>query len=426
MEGLLRDIRYSVRSLRKRPAFSLLVVLVLAVAIAANSSIFSIVNAVILKPLSFKEPDHLVWIWATRKTVSRAFFSIPNFIDTRDQNQTLAEVAPFAIWPANLTGQAEAERLQGVRISANAMQMLGVEAAAGRALVPDDDNPNNTRVVMLSYGLWQRRFGGTTEVLGKTLTLNNDSYTIIGVLPPRFVIPNAETEIMVPLRMDQDPRRNERGSNFLRLVARLKPGVTPARAEADLGAITNRLRDLYPDENGNIASPRVLMLQDEVVGGYREGLWLILTAVIVVLLIACANLASFQLARTALRHKEMAIRAALGAKRKILMRQVLTESMLLAILGGGLGLVLSFWAKDLLLALSPADFPRASAVSIDGRVLLFSLLVTLFAGLALGLGPAIQHTRSDLNSGLKEGGRDAMGETRNRFRSFFIARKANC
>ena len=202
---------------------------------------------------------------------------------------------------------------------------------------------------------------------------------------------------MVPLRMDQDPRRNERGSNFLRLVARLKPGVTPAQAEADLGAIANRLRDLYPDENGNIASPRVLMLQDEVVGGYREGLWLILAAVVVVLLIACANLASFQLARAALRHKEMAIRSALGAKRKVLMRQVLTESMLLAIVGGGLGLLLSFWAKDLLLAVSPADFPRASAVSIDGRVLLFSLLVTLFAGL-LWASPRLFNTRAAIST----------------------------
>src|SRR5262245_58734596 len=192
MEGLLRDIHYSVRSLRRRPGFSLLVILILAVAIAANSSIFSIVNAVILKPLSFKEPTQLVWIWATRKPVSRAFFSIPNFIDTRDENQTLAEVAPLAIWPANLTGQGEAERLQGVTIAANAMQMLGVEAAAGRALVPGDDNPNSARVLMLSYALWQRRFGGTSEVLGKTLTLNGDSYTIVGVLPPRFVIPNAE------------------------------------------------------------------------------------------------------------------------------------------------------------------------------------------------------------------------------------------
>ena len=420
MDGLLRDVRYSVRSLRKRPAFSLLVVLLLAVAIAANSSIFSIVNAVLLKPLSFKQPDQLVWIWAQRKTVTRAFFSIPNFIDTRDQNQTLAELAPFAIWPANLTGQGEAERLQGVRISANAMQMLGVEAAAGRALAPDDDNPNNARVVMLSYAIWQRRFGGANDVLGKTLTLNDDAYIVVGVLPSRFVIPNAETEIMVPLRMDQDPRRTQRGSNFLRLVARLKPGITPAQAEADLSTITNRLRDLYPDDNGNIASPRVLRLQDEVIGGYRDGLWLILAAVIVVLLIACANLASFQLARAALRHKEMAIRTALGAKRKVLIRQVLTESMLLAILGGGFGLLLSFWAKDLLFAMSPADFPRAGAVSIDGRVLLFSLLLTLFAGLGLGFAPAIQYTRTDLNSELKEGGRDTMGETRNRIRSMFI------
>ena len=420
MEGLLRDIRYAVRSLSKRPGFSLLVVLVLALAIAANSSIFSIVNAVILKPLSFKEPNQLVWIWATRKSVSRAFFSIPNFIDTRDQNQTLDEVAPFAIWPANLTGQAEAERLQGVRMSANAMQMLGVEAAAGRTLMPEDDNPKNSRVVMLSYGLWQRRFGGTREVLGKTLTLNGDPYIVVGVLPSSFVIPNAETEILVPLRMDQDPRRTERGSNFLRVIARLKPGITPAQAEADLAAISNRLRDLYPNDNGNVTPPRVLMLQDEVVGGYREGLWLILTAVLVVLLIACANLASFQLARAASRHKEFAIRAALGAKRKALMRQVLTESMLLAILGGGLGLLISFWAKDLLLAMSPADFPRSATVSMDGGVLLFSLLVTLFAGLVLGLAPAIQQTRSDLNSDLKEGGRDSSGETRNRIRNLFI------
>lgn len=420
MEGLIRDIRYSVRSLRKRPAFSLLVVFVLALAIAATSSIFSIVNAVILKPLAFREPEQLVWVWAQRKTVSRAFFSIPNFIDTRQQNQTLAEVAPFAIWPANLTGQGEAERLQGVRMSANAMQLLGVDAAVGRALVPDDDKPNNSRVVMLSHGLWQRRFGGTSEVLGKALTLNGDSYTIVGVLPARFVIPNAETEIVVPLRLDQDSRRTERGSNFLRLVARLKPGVTPAQAEADLAAITDRLRELYPDDNGNIAAPRVLRLHDEVVGGYREGLWLILAAVFVVLLIACANLASFQLARAAMRHKEMAIRTALGARRKVLMRQLLTESMLLALVGGGIGLLLSFWAKDLLLVLSPADFPRASAVNIDGRVLLFSLLVTLFAGFALGLAPAIQHSRSDLNSELKDGGRDAVGETRNRVRSLFI------
>jgi putative ABC transport system permease protein len=420
IDGLLKDIRYSIRGLRKRPGFTFLVVLVLGFAIAANTSIFSIVNAVILKPLSFKDPDQLVWIWATRKNVNRAFFSIPNFIDTRDQNQTLAEIAPLAIWAANLTGQGEAERLQGVRISANSMQMLGVEAAAGRALVPEDDNPNNARVVMLSYGIWQRRFGGTSETLGKTLTLNGDPYTVVGILPLRFVIPNAESEILIPLRMDQDARRTERGSNFLRVLARLKPGITPAQAQADLTAISNRLRDVYPDDNGNLAPPRVLALQDEVVGSYREGLWLILTAVVIVLLIACANLASFQLARAASRHKEMAIRAALGARRLVLMRQLLTESMLLAILGGGVGLLLSFWGKDLLLALSPADFPRAAAVSIDGRVLLFNLLLTLLAGLALGLAPAIQHTRTDLNSELKEGGRDAAGVTRNRVRSLLI------
>src|SRR5678816_4023443 len=176
MEGILRDIHYSIRGLRKQPGFTLLVVLVLALAIAANSSIFSIVNAAILKPLSFKDPQQLVWIRATRKTASRALLPIPNFIDTRDQNQTLAEIAPLAIWPANLTGQGEAERLQGVRISANAMQMLGVKAEAGRALTTEDDDANNARVVMLSYSLWQRRFGGVSETLGKTLMLNGDPY----------------------------------------------------------------------------------------------------------------------------------------------------------------------------------------------------------------------------------------------------------
>ncbi|MGH9929550.1 MAG: ABC transporter permease [Pyrinomonadaceae bacterium] len=420
METLVKDIRYGFRGLLKRPGFTALVVLVLALAIAANSSIFSIVNAVLLKQLPFKEPDRLVWVWATRKNVSRAFFSIPNFIDTRDQNSTLTEVAPFAIWGATLTGQGEAERLQGVRISANAFRMMGAEAAAGRTLVPEDDNANNARVAVVSYSLSQRRFGGAPQAIGQTLALNGDLYTVVGVLPPRFVIPNAEVEIAVPLRMDSDPRRTERGSNFLRLLARLKPGVTPQQAQADLAAISNRLRDQYPDDNGNLTPPRVLAVQDELVGGYREGLWVLLAAVGTVLLIACSNLASFQLARAAARHKEVAIRAALGATRWRLMRQLLTESMMLALGGGGLGLLLAVWAKDLLLVLSPADFPRAAAVSIDGRVLLFSLCITLFAGFALGLAPAVWATRSDLNSELKDGGKGGGTGLKDRLRGLFI------
>ena len=420
MDAMLQDIRYGFRGLIKRPGFTALVVLVLGLAIAANSSIFSIVNAVLLKQLPFRDPDRLVWVWATRKNVSRAFFSIPNFIDTRDQNSTLSEVAPFAIWGATLTGQGEAERLQGVRIAANAFRMMGVEAASGRTLDAEDDNPSNARVAVLSYGLSQRRFGGPSQAIGQTLALNGDLYTVVGVLPPRFVIPNAEVEVAVPLRMDTDPRRTERGSNFLRLLGRLKPGVTAQQAQADLGAISNRLRDQYPDDNGNLTPPRVLAVQDELVGGYREGLWVLLAAVGTVLLIACSNLASFQLARAAVRHREVAIRAALGATRWRLMRQLLTESMMLALGGGCLGLLLAVWAKDLLLALSPADFPRAAAVNLDGRVLLFSIFITLFAGLALGLAPAVWATRSNLNADLKEGGKGSGAGLKDRLRGIFI------
>jgi putative ABC transport system permease protein len=420
MDAMLHDIRYGFRGLIKRPGFTALVVLVLGFAIAANSSIFSIVNAVLLKQLPFKDPDRLVWVWATRKNVSRAFFSIPNFIDTRDQNSTLGEVAPFAIWGATLTGQGEAERLQGVRIAANAFRMMGVEAAAGRTLDAEDDNATNARVAVLSYGLSQRRFGGASQAIGQTLALNGDLYTVVGVLPPRFVIPNAEVEVAVPLRMDTDPRRTERGSNFLRLLGRLKPGVTVQQAQTDLGAISNRLRDQYPGDNGNLTPPRVLAVQDELVGGYREGLWVLLAAVGAVLLIACSNLASFQLARAAVRHREVAIRAALGATRWRLMRQLLTESMMLALGGGCLGLLLAVWAKDMLLALSPADFPRAAAVSLDGRVLLFSIFITLFAGLALGLAPAVWATRSNLNADLKEGGKGSGAGLKDRLRGIFI------
>ena len=417
----MNDLRYALRMLWKSPVFSIIAVATLALGIGANTAIFSVVNALLLRQLHYKNPAELVWVQATRQGVSRAFYSILNFSDTRNQSQTLDHWIAFSTWGVNLRGGAETERLQGIRISAEAFQNLGVKAAAGRTLSPDDEKPDGPPVVMLGYGLWQRRFGGAPGVIGSTQLVNGDIYTVVGVLPRDFVIPNAEIEIVAPLRLETEPRRTNRGTNFLRLMARLKPGFTPAQAQLELGAITDRLRQQFPEDNGNLTTPRVLPLQDEVVGGYRQSMLVLLGAVGVVLLIACSNLANLQLARAAARQKEMAIRTALGATSWHLLRQLLAEGMVLAFAGGALGLMLATWGKDLLVFLSPGDFPLAETIAIDGRVLLFSAGVSLFAGLVLSLAPALRAAKSDLNTGLKAGGRTDSGDSiRNRARNVLI------
>lgn len=417
---MLTDLRYAFRMLLKAPGFTVVAVLTLALGIGANSAIFSVVDAVLLRPPQYKNPEQLVWIWATRKNVSRAFYSVQNFSDTRAQSQTLRDWMAFSTWGVNLRGERETERLQGIRISAGALQNLGVQPAAGRTLTADDDKPDAARAVMLSHGLWQRRFGGDPGIIGTTQTLNGDSYTVVGILPRQFVIPNAETDIVGPLRLETDPRRAERGTNFLRLMARMKEGITPQQAQLELAAITDRLREQFPDDNGNLTAPRVLLLQNEIVGEYRQVLLVVLGAVGVVLLIACSNLANLQLARASARHREMAIRSALGATRWRLLRQLLAEGAVLAAIGGALGLLTATWGKDILIALAPADFPRATAVSIDARVLLFCVSVSILAGLVLGLVPAIRAGRTDLHADLKDG-RSATGDRiRSRARNAFI------
>jgi predicted permease len=421
MGSVFQDIRYAARMLSKNPGYSLVAVLALAIGVGANAAIFSLVNSVLLKQLPFGNQERLVWVWSTRTDRDKAFYSIPNFIDTRDQNQSLDDIAAFANWGANLTNTGGAERLQGVRISAHIFEMLGVEAAAGRLLTAEDDRPDKPRVVVVSYGLWQRRFGGEPALIGRTLTLNGDAYVVAGVLPREFLIPNAEIDMAIPLRMETDPRRSERGSNFLRVLARLKPGVTIDQARADLAAITERLRDQYPQTNGKLTAPAVLGLLDEITGGYRTALLLLMGAVGFVLMIACANLASLLLARATARHKEIAIRSAIGATRWRLIRQLLTESLLLASIGGSFGLALAAWGERLLLALSPSDLPRAVEVGIDGRVLLFTLAASMLSGIIFGLAPAWQATRTDLTAELKEGGRGgSAGKGQGRVRNALV------
>jgi putative ABC transport system permease protein len=404
METLFHDLRFGVRMLRRNYIFAAAAVLTLMLGIGANTAIFSLVNAILLRQLPYRNSAQLAWVWATRTDRDKAFYSVPNFIDTREDNRSFAQLAAFSNWGVNLTGTGEPERLQGVRLSAGAFQMLGVEAAAGRTLVAEDDIVGNAPVVMLSYGLWQRRFGGDQNVIGRKLTLNRGVYTVVGVLPQHFTIPNAEIEIATALRVEGDPRRGERGSNFLRVFGRLKDGVTVAQARSDLARVTSRLREQYPDDNAKLTPPNVLPLYEEIVGGYRRALWLLLGAVGMVLLIACANLANLLLARATSRHREVAIRSALGATRSRLVRQMLTESLLLAVIGGVLGLLLAMWGNSLLLALSPAELPRAKEVVIDGRMLLFSVALSLLSGIIFGLVPALQTTKTDLNAGLKEGG----------------------
>ncbi|MGH9837909.1 MAG: ABC transporter permease [Blastocatellia bacterium] len=426
MQTLIQDLRYGARMLLKQPGFTLIAVLTLALGIGANTAIFSLVNTVLLRQLPYRQPEQLAWVWATRTDRDKAFYSIPNFLDTRERQQSFAQLAAFANWGANLTGAGEPERLPGVRLSAHALQMLGVEAAAGRTLLAEDDNPNNARAVVLSYSLWQRRFGGRQDVIGQPLTLNGEPYTVAGVLPPRFTIPNAEIEIATALRAETDPRRNERGSNFLRVFGRLQDGVSIAQAKAELAAITARLREEHPDENAKLTAPNALPLHDEITGGYRAALWLLLGAVGLVLLMACANLANLLLARATARHREIAIRAALGATRFRLVRQMLTESLLLAMAGGALGVLLALFGSDALLAFSPADLPRvgeagiAPIALIDGRMLLFSLALSLLAGLVFGLAPAWQATKTDLNIELKEGGRGGSSGAANRLRNALV------
>ena len=420
---LTQDIRYALRVLAKNPAFTIIAVIALALGIGANSAIFSVVDAVLLRPLPFKHPEQLLLLWenASHQGFPKNTPSPANFLDWQKQAQSFTGMAAMAERSFNLTGVGEPERLEGRRVSANLFELLGAPAMLGRTFVPEDDKPG-THVVLLSYSLWQRRFGSDPAVVGRALTLNGESYTVVGVMPRLMQLPgyeNIRDQLWVPIAFPSEEAA-QRGNHFLEVIARMKPGVTLKQAQAEMETIAARLEQQYPDYNMRIGAV-VVPLHEEVVGDIKPALLVLLGAVGFVLLIACANVANLLLARAAARQKEIAVRLALGANQSRLIRQFLTESVLLAMFGAGLGLLLAFLGLRALRTFIPASISQAETINIDARVLIFTALIAVVTGIAFGLAPAIQGSHLNLNDTLKEGGRDSSGGSKgNRARSLLV------
>jgi putative ABC transport system permease protein len=406
MNQLGMAIRHSSRTLRKRPTFVAVTVLTLALGIGADTAVFSVVNAVLLRQLPFKHAERVVWITGVRPGRSDAPFSLPDFLDYRDHVGSLESLSAVGNWSANLTGQGDAERLNGVRVSANLFETLGVDAPIGRTLTSEDDRPGSPPVVVMTNALWQRRFGGDTSLIGKPLDLNGLSYTLVGILPSNFFLPIPGAELAVPLVPDADPWRHDRNTvHFLRLVGLTRQGTTLERAQAEMNALAIKLRQQFPGPNAQKLGIKLTPMREQITGSYRRALWVLLAAVGFVLLIACANLANLSLVRASERGREMAIRSALRATRWQIVKQLLLGSALLAAAGGALGVFLSRFGVQGLLTLAPASIPRAGEIGLDASVLAFTVLVSLLAAILTGLAPALAISHGELAQQLNEGSR---------------------
>lgn len=412
MQTLWQDLHYGARILLKQPRFTLIAVLTLALGIGANTAIFSVVNAVLLRPLNFKDPQQLVWVWGVVPNFPQANHSPVEFLAFQSQQQSFTELAAYRTMSFTLTGDAQPEQVQGMIASANYFALLGVAPLRGRTFQPADGQPGAARVAVLGYDLWQSRFGGAEQAVGRTLTINDESVTIIGVMPPLFSL-NPTTKLWLnPHDGVPDVQMNFRGdvrtlrdSHYLRLLGRLKPNVTLSQAQAELDALAARLEREHPDQAGH--GVHIVSLTELFIGDLRQTLLLLFGAVGLVLLIACANVMNLLLARATARTRELAIRAAVGASRFTLIRQLLLESVLLAVAGGLAGWLLASWGMDWLLAQYPDAILRAPEIRLDGRVFGFTLVAAVATGLLFGLAPAWLATRHDLTVALKENARGA-------------------
>jgi putative ABC transport system permease protein len=431
MESLVKDIRYGIRSLLKHPGFTAVAVITLALGIGANSAIFSVVNAVVLQPLSYAEPERLVMIWETLAGNDRRSVAPGNYLDWRGQNRTFQDMAATFYGNFNLTGDSEAERINGATITSNLMSVLAATAQLGRTFQSDDDQHQDRGIVLISDGLWKRRFGSDRNIVGRTITIDEGPYTVVGVMSAGFQFP-AQSDLWMLGRdrnavsmslISQFPKNDwshERDAHFINVIGRLKPGVSLSQAQSDIAGLTRRLEEQFPRTNLGLGS-NVISLRTQIVGDVGRLLFILLGAVAFVLLIACTNVANLLLARATQRHREIAIRLAVGASRKRLVRQLLTESLLLSLAGGVVGFFVSIWAVDLFVKLSPGDIPRLSEAGVDLRLLGFTFLISVLTGIGFGLLPALQSTRTDLNSSLKEGGTKASeGRQRRNARNLLV------
>jgi predicted permease len=422
MESLIKDIRYGIRSLLKHPGFTLIAVLTLALGIGANTAIFSLVNAVLLKPLPFPEPDRLVMVWEDMSSIGspRNYSeSAPGtYADWKAQQSVFDDLAVLNWKPLNLTGDGEPEKIPSFGVTANLFPLIGIQPALGRNFTVDEDKPGGAKVAILSNGLWQRRYGGDRGLLGRDIVLNGEKHTVIGVMPASFQFLVSDVGVWVSAALTKE-QLADHDNHYVDVVARLKPGVSIEQAQADLKTITQRIVRDHPDEMEGV-SAAVVSLREQLAGNVRRPLMMLLVAAGLVLLIACANVASLQLSRAAGRGKEIAVRAALGASRGRIVRQLLVESILLAGAGGALGLLVALWSFSLLKQLIPGGMRVSTSLKIDLPLLAFAMMISLVTGIIFGLVPALQASKVDLNRALKQGGRTASSAGGNKLRGAFV------
>ena len=416
------DIRYALRNLLRRPTFTLIAVVTLALGIGANTAIFSAVNALLLKPLPFPELDRVVAVWdkLPSRSVTHNEVAIANYLDWQSQTQSFEQLALYRWWSANLTGVDPPERIQGFLVTANFLDTTGIKPIMGRTFLPEENQPGKDQVAVITHSLWQRRFGGDPNIVNKTITINSVVRTVIGVMPERFNYPKG-AEVYAPLPLTPELMKNRIGHGYY-VIGRLKSSASIASAQAEIDNISARLEQQFPETNKGWGAT-VFPIVADTVRTYDTALWVMMAAVGFVLLIACANVANLMLARASGRQREIAVRTALGASRWRIVRQLLTESVIVALIGGALGILIGFWGVDALRAANPGDAAKYAPgwyqLGINPTVLLFTLGLSLVSGIVFGLAPALQMSKPNLNSSLKEGSRGATS-TSHRLRSSLV------